>query len=187
MSALVDALGAGLLARRSSTSNDPRTLPGYLQWARTVRVLRDVGIPLGWRKSDENNFSLLVRDDSAIAIMVSSGCSNTGISSLTPTTKSTKGPNTDAAIRANGQLGFSFLDSQLHMKRQTGRKTWVLLYFVDSKEMRAELSLPFSFVDDRPLDWEERIILPPIPIESTISFNEEDFGPAIEIDVTRRT
>lgn len=89
--ALIKAVQAGHLARLNCTDNDPPFIPGTEAWRMVVRTLRDELVPLGWRKDDPSNYSLVINDSSKINIVVASAdhltCRWPGI----PRTKSLKG------------------------------------------------------------------------------------------------
>jgi hypothetical protein len=67
------------------------------------------------------------------------------------------------------------------------RVTWILLFYRDKEEIRAELSLPDSIGDDGHIDhWRERIILGAQPLDKDVLQIAPDFGPDPTIDVRRR-
>jgi hypothetical protein len=184
---LLEAVVAGLLARDACTLNDPPFLPGIYQWGRTVRVLREVLAPLGWSRSDEGNFCTVVEPGGTFAIAVASGSEHTGRADReTPTTKRRKGPTTADAVHANAQL-YLFEEFAPAVAAEPDRATWVLLFHSDTKEIRAELSLPDSIGDDGHINgWRERIILGAQPFDDEIAPAAPDFGPDPTIDVRRR-
>jgi hypothetical protein len=184
---LLDAVKAGWLARETCTANDPPFFPGMFHWARTVRVLRERLSPLGWTRSDEGNFCTVVEPAEQFAIAVASGCENTGQATReTPTTKRRRGPSTFDAVQTNAQLCL-FPDFAPTVKMEATRATWVLLFYRDQKEIRAELSLPDSIGDDGHINgWRERIILDAQPLDEDIAPAAPDFGPDPTIDVRRR-
>jgi hypothetical protein len=185
---LMNAVMAGLLARDSCTENDPRFFPGIFQWGRTVRALREETAILGWTRSDEGNFCTAVEPEGKFAIAVASGCENTGCKPpATPTTKRRKGPSTAEAVNANAQL---YLFAELAPAAQSDspdRVTWILLFYRDREEIRAELSLPDSIGDDGHINgWRERILLAAQSLDKDILPVAPDFGPDPVIDVRRR-
>ncbi len=185
---LLEAIRAGYLARASCTANDAPFYPALSQWNRTVRVLREKLLVEGWSKSDDGNYCVVISPDGSIAIAAASGCENTGNSTLLPTTKSAKGPNTVDAVLVNAmQLRFPGIIQSPRAEAVDGRVTWLLLFHCNERELRAELSLPASMGDDgRPNAWKERIILPTIPLDPILPDVAPDFGPDFEIDVKRR-
>jgi hypothetical protein len=185
---LMNAVKAGLLARDSCTENDPPFFPGFFQWSRTVRTLREETAPLGWSRSDEGNFCTVVEPDGAFAIAVASGCENTGrVLQVLPTTKRRKGPSTVDAVNANAQLYLSPEFAPEVKPSNPDRVTWMLLFYRDKEEFRAELSLPDSIGDDGLINgWRERIILGGEPLDRDVLTIAPDFGPDPVIDVRRR-
>ncbi len=185
---LREAILAGLLARDACTANDPPFLPGIYQWGRTVGGLRDGLAPLGWSRSDEDNFCTVVEPRGGFAIAVASGSEHTGrIGRETPTTKRRKGPSTAEAVHTNAQLYLFEEFAPAMAQREPERATWVLLFHSDGKEIRAELSLPDSIGEDGHIDgWRERIILGAQPLDDDIVPVVPDFGPDPTIDIRRK-
>lgn len=184
---LWNAIKGGLLARDSCTENDPPFFPGIFQWGRTVRTLREETAALGWSRSDEGNFCTAVEPDGRFAIAVASGCENTGRQHATPTTRRRKGPSTADAVNTNAQLCLFPEPPPAAKPTSSERATWVLLFYRDREEIRAELSLPDSIGDDGHIDgWRERIILGTQPLDKDVIPITPDFGPDPVIDVRRR-
>ena len=189
---LNDAVAAGFLARSSCTGNDAPFFPPIAQWAATLRALREGLLPIGWSKSDDGNYCTVIDPTEQHAIAVASGCSNTGNAEpgLSPTTKCPKGPSTLSAVCANAELIDDLFPETLP-KREVDQYdqhvTWILLFFTNDKELRAELSLPASMGYDGHIDaWKERIILPSIPLDPITVAGIPDFGPDLEVDIKRR-
>lgn len=102
---VIEAVQAGFSAFASCTDNHPPSAPGYFGWAETVRTLRDRLTPKGWRRLNEANLPLVVREELNLAIAVSTGDKATGRKDWSPCTSSVKGPMTAAALRGNqGEL-----------------------------------------------------------------------------------
>ncbi|BDV36692.1 hypothetical protein [Methylocystis iwaonis] len=183
-----NAIKGGLLARDSCTENDPPFFPGIFQWGRTVRILREETAPLGWSRSDEGNFCTAVEPEGKFAIAVASGCENTGCKPpASPTTRRRKGPSTADAVNTNAQLSLFPEPAPAISASKSDRATWILLFYRDREEVRAELSLPDSIGDDGHIDgWRERIILGALPLDGNIIPVAPDFGPDPIIDVRRR-
>lgn len=194
--ALTQVIKRGYVAFTMCTPNDPPLFPGFAAWAQTVRALREYLLPQGWRRCDENNYSLVINPTKDMAIAVATGDDGTGRVDATPTTKSSKGPSTAEAVVANkAQLTFEFElpetataddDSE---EPADERMTWLLLVHRGEGEVRSELSLPRSMGSDGRIDsWEERIVLGSMPIDPA----EIDITPPspvmpdIEVDVKRR-
>jgi hypothetical protein len=193
--ALAQVVKRGYVAFTLCTVNDPPLFPGFSAWAQTVRALREYLVPQGWRRCDENNYSLVINPTEDIAIAVATGDDGTGRVDAVPTTKSSKGPSTVEAVVANqAQLTFAF-DEPEALATDEGdeavdeRMTWLLLVHRGEGEVRSELSLPLSMGSDGRIEsWQERIILgsmPTDPAEINI-IPPSPVMPDIEVDVKRR-
>ena len=175
---LVDAVNAGELARRGCTANDPPTAPGYSAWSRIVRSLRDINLPMGWRKSDAG-LSTVISPAGDLAIAVAAGDAFTG-TDKTPSTKYPKGRATQDAVEAN-QLELFTTGPK---KRGKGPLTWILLVHATTTEVRAELSLPASIDESGHVrTWKRRIPLPPQQVELPPEFTTDTANDATEEDV----
>lgn len=186
---LSKALLVGYLARISCTANDAPNAPGFYQWNATLRSLREDLVLLQWTRCDDGNFATVVDPTGKIAVTVASGNADTGRAHLTPTTRSSKGPNTAAAVSINaGQMElFPELIEALPIHDGERRVTWILLFHADGKELRGELSLPVSMDEEGHIKaWKERIILPSQPLDSGFTVREPEFGPEVDIDIQRR-
>lgn len=183
------AVERGIFERMSCTKFDPPCYPGVVQWARTVRDLRETLVPDGWHADDTRNFSTVVRSDERVAISVSTGDEMTGLQPQDdrpePTTKYPKGTIFLAAVNQNVQLsllGPFIADEDGSVVPR--RATWTLLIHTDKRagEVRYELSLASEVGDDdRVKAWSERIIFDPLPIASDLP--GEDDPPIGGIDV----
>lgn len=191
---LTDSLLAGYLALASSTPNDPPSAGGFNLWARTVRVLRENTLVLGWTKSDEKGFSTVVSPCGKISIAVFAGCANTGHKEFRPSTKRSRGKCTVDAVLSNQillPLRLPNGKSVFEQEHEAERITWVLLHYVDHQrnEIRSEFSLPASIGNDGFIDkWKERIILPVQKLGSVppLASVAPDFGQEIKIEIQKR-
>ena len=133
--------------------------------------LREYLLPKGWRRSDENNYSLVISPDDRIAIAVCTGDENTGVPNAMPSNKAHKGSSTMEAIIYNQlELGLPPETSLPSLPARTNcfqkqQVTWILLVHRAADEVRCELSLPSSFGTGQINDWNERILLKSNPIE----------------------
>jgi hypothetical protein len=189
---LQEVVRRGYLAFITCTPNHPRLIPGILAWGETVRALREYTLLLGWRRSDENNYSVVINPPGRIAIAVATGDDGTGCLNAFPSTKAPKGPSTIDAVNAN-QLRFDFMspdvaEAQPEPSQQSDdRVTWVLLIHRAQNEVRCEISLPYSMGDDGRIDgWRERIILGALPLDGELTDITPRVLPDITIDVKRR-
>jgi hypothetical protein len=188
---LKETVRRGQLAFISCTANHPPQFPGMAAWAETVRALREYVVPLGWRRSNDNNYALAVDSEGSVAIAVATGNDGTGRADVTPSTNARKGPSTLEAITVN-QLQFGFMDD--HPARlapasdgNDHRMTWILLIHRAQNEVRSELSLPSSIAEDGHIDgWRERILLGSISFDADLVEIVPPPQPDITIDVRRR-
>lgn len=190
---LAEVVRRGYYQFITCTPNDPPLFPGFSAWAMTVRALREYLVPEGWRRSDENNYSLVINDGATVAIAVSTGDDATGQADRNPSTKSSKGPSTIDAVSANRIQLSLFADlpalpaSARAPARDSSWITWILLVHRSTNEVRCELSLPSSMGEDGRVDeWQERIILGSLSLDT--DFVEETLPalPDITVEVTRR-
>lgn len=189
---LRDVVRRGHLAFVTCTNNHPRFIPGIWAWGETVRALREYVLPLGWRRSDENNYSVVIDPSDQMAIAVATGDEGTGQAGLLPTTKTPKGPTTVDAV-TNNQFAFSFLADAsdpvpvVAADADEERITWMLLFQRANNEVRCELSLPYSIGSDGKIDrWAERILLRSVPLDGDLMEVIPPTQPDVSIEVKRR-
>lgn len=189
---LRDVARRGYLAYISCTSNHPPLVPPILAWGEAVCALREYVLPLGWSRSDENNYSVVIDSGERVAIAVATGDEGTGRSDSFPSNKARKGPNTIGAVNAN-QLQLGFMEDELRRaptnlpRPSDTRMTWVLLIHRAADEVRCELSLPSSMALDGHIDgWCERILLGSIPIDGDLIEIAPPTQPDINVEVKRR-
>jgi hypothetical protein len=185
---LHDVVRAAQLARASCTPNDPPLLPGFLGYAYAIRKLRELLLPLGWRKDDPGNFSRTINDQRRIYVVVASGNEFAGrLSEAYPATKNPKGRHTEEAVKANRQIDL-FPWTIPEEAKQTAEtayyQAWWLLSQTDDEAVFLELSRPHEMNGGQIIDWAERIILPPLegPSPATVP---DDFGPDFDPPVGR--
>jgi hypothetical protein len=173
---------------RTYTLFDPPNMAGMARYARTVRLLREQLVPLGWSYDNPRNLARTVSPDRRVAIVTALGDAATGVPHVPPSTRYEKGVATMEAVNRNFvQLTFSIDlgDEQPVEEPVDGLVTWVLLYAVTDTEIRAELSLPDSMVEGYIDTWLERIILPPVPFPAAGTAQPRAAEP--DVVVTRRT
>lgn len=189
---LRDAVRRGYLAYITCTANHPPLIPAIWAWGETVRALREYVVPILWRRSDENNYSVVIDPTGRVAIAVATGDDGTGRADDSPSTKAPKGPSTIGAVIAN-QLQLGFMDPEplpapaIPADPNDERVTWVLLIHRAMHEVRCELSLPSSMATDGHIDgWRERILLGSVPLDGDLVEVVPPTSPDITIDVKRR-
>jgi hypothetical protein len=192
---LRDVVRQGYLGFASCTRNHPPLVPAIWAWGETVRALREYLLPLGWRRSDTNNYSVVIDPSERIAIAVATGDDGTGLLNGIPSTKSPKGPSTSAAVNVNQlelNLQFSTEDPRTSVNSPSENEdravTWLLLMCRGNSEVRCELSLPSSMSIDGYIDgWRERILFGSIPLDGdVVEITSPPVQPDITIDVRRR-
>jgi hypothetical protein len=190
----VTAAKEGLAAFSACTPNHPATFPGTSQWAETNRSMRDGLVFSKWTRVNEMNQPLVINATKTMAITAVSGDANTGVKDAFPSTRSSKGPRTADAIRAN-QGRFEFMDDPAPVvasMKVSGRSTWLFLFYRDMQrsELRYELSKPTSMTEDGHVsDWAERIIFPPTSFDENVpNIGEDDGGqsPEIVVEIRKR-
>jgi hypothetical protein len=158
------------------------------QWAETHVALRELTTPLGWRVSDEANFSRVISPDGRCALTVASGDRLTGARGpKDPSTKYARGSQTDLAIQANKTL--SLFGPAEPAEPPPRCETWILLLHADLQhaEVRFELSRPQAQDGEgRVVAWSRRIILPPLAVDAVTPPDDEAGSGAIDVPVTRK-
>jgi len=182
---------------RSYTALDPPNMAGMARFARTVRLLREQLVPLGWTFDNPRNLARTVSPDARVAIITTLGDAATGVPHVPPSTRYEKGIATVEAVNRNFlQLTLPIEIEDFVSGDDDGdgeTTTWVLLYNVTETEIRAELSLPDSMVDGFIDTWLERIILPSMPLQPSVPVHPSVGVPAPRpaadplVAVTRRT
>jgi len=187
--ALVRAVQAGHIARLNCTDNDPPFIPGTEAWRMVVRTLRDELVPLGWRKDDPSNYSLVINDSSEINIVVASADGLTCRWPGTPRTNSPKGLFTHAAVMKNSLEGDLFPETVEADLRRAATilhyKTYMLLINIDDEQCRAELSLPSEYDEHMVTGWAERIFVPIPGVDGGLPQKVEE-APDIDVPVRRK-
>ncbi len=188
--AVVKAVLAGHTARLNCTDNDPPFIPGTEAWRFVVRTLRDELLPLGWRKDDPSNYSLVINDSSQINIVVASSDALTCSVRGSPRTKSLKGLFTEAAVLKNNLESDLFPETVEAELRKAATilsyPTWMLLIHIEDDDCKAELSLPWSFDDRSVTEWAERIFIPLPDSDGGLSVDEPADNADIDVPVKRK-
>ena len=187
---LLNAVSAGAFARDSyADGNYPACYAGLSNWAVIVKRLRDDLLP-EWARYDRNKLEGVISSQGTV-ILVESGDERTGDASA-ESGASTKYPKGDAigeAVERNYLLDFNDPERErLNERIRAGeglRSTYFLLHALAGEEIRCELSRPLSIASGFVDEWDERIILTPIPSNSPLVIPEDE--PVIPaVDVRRR-
>jgi hypothetical protein len=187
---LVFALQGADAEARTYTLFDPPNMQGMARYSRTVRLLREQLVPLGWSHDNPRNLARTVSPDRRVAIIATLGDAATGVAHALPSTRYEKGLATTEAVNHNFlqlTLPIDLGDEEPFDADTEGTTTWVLLCHVTDTEIRAELSLPDSMVDGYIDTWIERLILPPITLQSTPDVAVPYSTPDADVNVTRRS
>lgn len=186
---LVHAARRWYLSWVNFTANYPPFAIGIAAWMEAVAALREGLLPLGWVRSDEKNYALVLHPDGSMAINIASGDAGTGIPTASVSNKAPKGISTADAISVNQvQLELDLpVPDMPHVRGDEGPLTWFLLLHRSNDEARCELSLPSQLsVDGRITRWQERIMLPSIPLDGADVEIVAPQGPDLDIDVKRK-
>ena len=177
------------LSRVSFTANHPPFGVGIASWMEAVAALREGLLPVGWTRSDEKNYALVIHPDGSFAINVATGDAGVGRPSANVSNKAPKGISTADAISVNQvQLELDLpVPDMPHVRGDDGALTWFLLLHRAATEVRCELSLPSQISPDgRITRWQERIMLPSIPLDSAEIEIVAPEGADLDIDVKRK-
>ena len=180
-------------ARSTCTSLDPVNLPGVYMSGVTVRALRRIGLPKGWRKKNFGGVSITISPDRKVGIVVATGTSGTGRKDGRPQTRSKKGKKLVAAIAAPGR--------QLSLMDEFGKEPDPEIYFAlyryrvfpgGRKRVYIEISKPHPDGVNkrgRVVGWTKRTIVPWLDIDNPgdgVGARVPDAAPVIDVDVARR-
>lgn len=185
---LQEAVQVGYLARISRRANDAPSAAGFYQWNDTLRSLRENMAGQNWARNDTGNWPTTVHPEKLLAIAVSSGNADTGKETANPSTKAPKGPRTARAVTINAnQAWLPGFEPEEKAVPGASLPTWLLLFYANEKELRAELSLPVNMDSEGHVStWRERIILPALPVDPVLTVAEPDFGPDVDIKIARK-
>jgi hypothetical protein len=187
---LLEAARQGHLARANATANHPPLHASFVAWSEAVRALRDGLAPDGWTRSNEKNWPRVIHPEGHIALTVATGNESTGRADETPTTTSSKGPSTVAALEVNRQLslpGMEPLEPGQGEPQDEEPTTWLLLVHHGQDEVRCELALPLDVdLEGRVSVWQERIILRALPLDSEAINITPPPQPDIDVAVRRK-
>lgn len=160
---LVEVAEAMHAARNSCTENDPPGAPGLKAWCDGTRRLREVFVPLGWERSEEDHLSSITNPSSGVKVLVCNTDDGTGIERSQPQNRSKKGSATDRAISINQGTFIEILDEALNVVQMPatngGVKYWYLCVYSEGEILRAELACPSECESGFFKGFHERIFL----------------------------
>lgn len=170
--------------RDQRTDNDAPGAQGWIAYTWCVRAFREILIPLGWTRSNDQNRATIVRPDGKVAVSVVVGDEGTGRDDLISNVKTPKGRATTQAV--GQQSLFEDFYNVTPMFGATELQTWFLLRRRTDDAVFLELSLPARMVDGHVERWVERIILGQYPYDSQFSIEEDFDTESIDIPIRRR-
>lgn len=187
MTELRDAIEHGEAERAACTPNDVGFMAGLRQWSGTLRRLRELQAPRGWRCDRSGHIESVLRKDGLIAIAVAMGDEFTGDAEHTPRTKHPRGDAVVRRISGNRQL-LLFPDAEPAKRDISPCVVWILLIHTTDEATYSELSLPLSVDEEGHVNsWAERIILDPISHDPEPIVDEDDDGDDdIQVNIQRR-
>lgn len=161
------------MAGKNINSFYPKTAAGLARWMETVAVARQNLVQLGnetWSIKDEKLKPLLENKKRGIILSFVAGTSETGLNGADleqgPSARRKQGPVSSELYST--QEPIVGIDEQLKIVSiglDDSFDVWVLLYYRDEDEIRAEISLPEGVAAGRFTGWKERIILEPCRFE----------------------
>lgn len=180
-------LGAALSAKTNTNPLAMRSAPGTNAHGAALEGLRSIVCPKGWELDQKDGVPRTVHRARRLAIVVATGNELTGFEqeTLRVTTKWPKGPAAFNRAEMFDDEGFESVDptgNSWGQKRDDSVEEWTLwylLFHIEGKSVRAELSQP-SYLNGSnfPQGWLNRIIIPPYAIEESASIgNAADAAP----------
>jgi hypothetical protein len=172
----------------------PPIMAGMARWGKTNELMRVRLLPRSWSYDNPKNLPRTISPRGDFAIVGTTGDGATGWAAGNPTTRYAKGVETARAIERNGQLAFDYVDLEIGhaLSAVAGSDdalaTWLLLYNVNDRQIRAELSLPESISLRGYVDaWTERIMLPDIDLsDPEVSGRDTKGDREVTVAVERR-
>lgn len=170
----------------------PKTFPGQVMWAETVRALRErlIGSGHDWRPEGGRNYETIDSDLTAVSIAFVGGDRQTGRPGLPyPTTARARGPITRERVDKNNRMVLVLPGMELPEDGPADETTatWFLMAYGAGKRIQAELSLPLIIGDDGFVKvWAERILLDDIQTASGVTPIEVEPVTTPTVHVRRR-
>lgn len=155
----------------------PSTYPGVAMWAETLAAFRRQCLKLqdDWGIGATDNYATVYSTKRSIAIAVVAGDAAVGKETLRdPRLTRKKGKKTTQRVQRNAQQiyiqGELFPASEPDLPPDEACRTWFLIIHPTKKEVRVELSCPLSMSEDGIVSgWQERILLPSVPISGAVA------------------
>lgn len=188
---LMDVVRKGAFAYDSATKDDPVTAAGFDTWRTIVRSLREDLRKNNWKSVSESNLDKTVNEEFGISIVCTSGNAAVGHADRTLLSKNDKGGTIERTLEQNRRQ-FDMFEDDFRTSPTDSNPTWMLVHHIDknAREIRAELSLPFSLTDKRRIgEWQTRIMLGTVSLDNlktTVLHTEENFTEEVAIPVIRK-
>ena len=178
--ALIQAVGHGAQAARSTTPFHPRAYRGQRMWAETHAALGNLLHGDGWAPANFLGADLVQHERDGIAIIVTAGDPATGQENYVPQVRYERQEVITGLV--NGYADTIFRTSDSERPEWT---IWFLLHYLSGKAIQAELSRPESIHGGWVSTWAERVLLPPTG-EPRQDRSRPRRAPEVDVPVGRR-
>lgn len=153
---LLDVVSAAVGGRRNATAFHPLSAGGLLSWIEGTGHLRRVFLPHGWEICRRDNIESIFHPEFGIKV-VFQNAERAGDPLLDPIAVSKKGAGSARAVEL-GQYEL-WPEDKVKETAELNATTWVLFVYVDSDDVRAELSCPIAINEEQFDGFHERILL----------------------------
>ncbi|MEV4714667.1 hypothetical protein [Micromonospora sp. NPDC049374] len=161
---------------RSCTALDAPSASAFIFWSRLNRYFREGVKPKQWLATNADQILRAINPTRDFALTAVSGSGAIGDPHGKVRTKNPKGAAFASLVKVNSRLfgpspqpvipGLRLAsDDAVHVRASAfaDMPLWVLLYRRHGEELHAELSLPTDINCKTVAEWEERIMLEPVP------------------------
>lgn len=192
LSDLQTALEDGEMMAGNADDNHPVTAAGYYRWAETNASIRRSHSGSGqWYRKNPSGRPLVENKDADYSLTACGGDAATGTNAMSNVARK-KGSATENAYRGQEHQQLTLF---IELSESNGQKNnisdtdkpptggWLLLYYRDEEEMRAEVSLPVGFSGGFVSGWEVRVILPTINMKDRTKIPTDIGGGDVEFDI----
>ena len=162
---LIEVVMAAVTARKSCTGNDPLSAPGWMSWKEGSRRLREMLLPKGFLRSNDDGVPWVIDPKSGARFCVVNTNDGTGLLEREPQQSSKKGPATNRAVSRNSAPLFEAMGLKepaveaSTVRQPFTQQAWYLCVYCEGDVIRAELSLPVSMSDGYFERFQERIFI----------------------------
>lgn len=190
---LQESLERGEIAAGNTDENHPKTAAGFYRWSETNASIRRSHTSSGqWSRSNPSGRPLIESKEANYALIACGGDAATGTEAISNVARK-KGPATEAAHR--GQAPQMQLSLFVELPQASGQDVgipdanqpptgeWLLLYYRDKEDLRAEVSLPAGFNDGFVTGWVVRVILPTTEMKDRATIPTDIGGGDVEFSI----